>query len=102
MTKKISEHAHAAKLIRQELKKNGIPAQVKSEIYTGGSSVRIELESPLLSTYKKVEEFCNQFQEGHFNGMEDIYEYSNSNPDLPQVKFVFVNINHSDERRQAA
>jgi hypothetical protein len=30
------------------------------------------------------------YQYGHFNGMEDIYEYSSMIPDLPQVKFVQI------------
>jgi hypothetical protein len=32
----------------------------------------------------------DKYQYGHFNGMEDIYEYSNNNDAIPQTKYLFV------------
>lgn len=102
MTKQISEHAHAAKLIRAELKKNGIKARVRASSYSGGSSVNVYLNDELPATRKAVAEYCDQFQMGDFDGMTDLYKYRSGNSDLPQVKFVFVENRISQEIYQAA
>ena len=102
MTKQISNHAHAAKLIRAELKKHGIKGRVRASSASMTSSVDVYLENALPATEKLVEEFANQFQYGSFNGMEDIYEYTNSRDDIPQVKYVFVHNDFSDEMKQKA
>ena len=49
---------------------------------------------------EKVNEIIKKYQYGHFNGMEDIYEYSNSRDDIPQAKFVFVNRTMSELTKQ--
>jgi hypothetical protein len=98
-----SNHAAAAQMIRAELKKNGIKASVRSESYSMGSSVRVKLLQDVgPAARKEIEEFAGQFQYGHFDGMQDLYEYSNKRSDLPQVKFVFIDIEYSDEIKQAA
>lgn len=97
MTKQISEHAAAAKLIRAELKKNGIKATVRASSASMTSSVNVTIEQDLLpAAVKEIEAYCGQYQYGHFDGMTDCYEYSNRQ-DLPQVKFVFVTVAYSDE-----
>jgi hypothetical protein len=83
-------HAKAAKLIRQELKNIPVIASVRSYSYAGGSSVRISLVDADPKTRKEVEVLVGKYQYGHFDGMNDIYEYSNSRDDLPQAKFVIV------------
>lgn len=98
----LSTHAAAAKAIRQELKKHGIKGTVKSSTYAGGSSVNVKVENLEPWVVKKIESFANQFQYGHFDGMNDIYEYSNSNDDIPQVKYVFVDVTFTDEMYQKA
>lgn len=98
----LSEHSAVAKIIRAELKKNNIACNVSAKSYSGGSSVRVYISDQLPATVDKIKSFCSSYQEGHFNAMEDIYEYSNSNSDLPQVKFVFVEHSFSDEIRIAA
>lgn len=101
--KQLSSHAAAAQMIRAELKKNGIKARVRSESYSMGSSVRIRIEQDVSpAARKEIEVFADQFQYGHFDGMQDLYEYSNKRSDLPQVKFVFVEVEYSDELKQAA
>lgn len=100
MEKAMSDYAAAAKQIRQWLKGQGIAARVKSEGYSMGSSVRIYIQDQKPEVVAKVEEFAKQYQYGHFDGMQDLYEYSNSRKDLPQAKFVFVNNEISDEVRQ--
>lgn len=82
---KTSPHAQAAKEIRSELKKT-FPLTKFSVTSESGNSVRISwINGP---TYDSVQQIGNKYQYGHFNGMEDIYETSNRNEDLSQVKFV--------------
>jgi ribosomal protein L21 len=72
-TKK-SGHALAAANIRQELKRAfpGVKFSVTSESYSMGCSVRVSwTDGPIQS---EVEKTTGKYQEGHFNGMEDIYE----------------------------
>jgi hypothetical protein len=47
-----------------------------------------------------VEKLAAKFQYGHFDGMHDLYEYSNTNEALPQIKFVHVRNEVSAETRQ--
>jgi len=98
----ISNHAAAAKLIRAELKKHGISGTVRAKSYAGGSSVTVSLADELPATAALVRGFTGRFQYGHFDGMSDMYVYSNSRDDLPQVGFIFVNNSYSDEVQQAA
>lgn len=102
MARQLTEAAKAAKLIRAELKKQGVKAKVTSKNYSMGSNVTVTLTDPLPAVADQVASYCNQYQQGNFNGMEDIYEYDNTNSDLPQVKYVFVETVFSDEVRQAA
>ena len=70
MTKQISDHAHAAKLIRAELKKNGIAARVKAHTASMTSSVNVYLtncEAPWV--VEAITAFVNRFQYGHFDRM---------------------------------
>ena len=102
MTKQVSEHAAAAKLIRAELKKHNITGTVRAKSYAGGSSITVTLNNELPATHKAVKLFCSKFQYGDFDSMQDLYELTNVNENLPQVQFVFVNNEFSDELRQAA
>lgn len=96
-------HAAAAAQIRAELKRHGIKARVTSQIYSGGSSIRVRIDQDVLPAQcDAVEAFCGRYQYGHFDGMTDCYEYSNTSKDLPQVKFVFVEVDYSETIRQAA
>jgi len=101
-TKQISDHAHAAKLIRAYCKKLGIKCTARSSIYSMGSSVHAEVFNQPPQTYKKIKEYCDQFQQGHFDGMQDMYEYSNSRDDIPQVKYSFINNKFDDDFKQLA
>ena len=95
-------HAAAAKLIRAELKKHGIKASVRAKSYAGGSSISVNVDDELPATVEAIRAFTSKFEYGHFDPMNDLYEYSNSRDDIPQVGFVFVNNHLSDELRQAA
>lgn len=86
----LSEHAQAAEMIRFELRKAfpGVRFSIKSQSYSGGSSIDVKyMDGPAPSA---VEAIVGRYQEGHFDASRDIYEYSNKNQDLPQVKYTFV------------
>lgn len=94
-----SSHASAAKMLKAELSKAfpGIKFSVTSSSYSGGDSLRVHYEdgpSPRI-----VEEISGKYQAGHFDGMTDMYEYSNTREDIPQTKFVFVERKMSKETR---
>jgi len=84
----VSTHANTAKAIREELK-NAFPYckfSVTSDSFSGGDAVRISwVNGPAVNN---VDNIVNKYQYGHFNGMEDIYEYSNTIENLPQVKYI--------------
>lgn len=98
----MNEAAQAAKIIRKELKSNGVKARVTSKSYSMGSSIYVCLANPLPATMEKVKAFSKGFQYGHFDGMTDMYENSNYKEYLPQAKFVFVEAVYDDEIKQAA
>ena len=102
MTKQLSTHAAAAKMIRQHLKSIGVPGKVKASSYSMGSSVRVEVSDITPAVRKELQAFVDQFQYGHFDGMNDYYEISNSRDDIPQVKYTFLEVDYSDELGQKA
>ena len=90
-TSTVSVQAQAAQLIRKDLKKNypGTKFSVTSESFSMGDAVRIAYtDGP---SYKSVDELVGKYQYGHFDGMTDMYENSNSIEGLPQTKYVQVN-----------
>ena len=93
----MSVPAQCAKAIRTDLKL-AFPKtkfSVTSESYAGGDSVNVYyLDGP---ADEQVNKLIKKYQRGHFNGMEDIYEYSNENKELPQVQYVFANRTMSDK-----
>ena len=85
-----TDAAKASEEIRKVLKIAfpGIKFSVKSSTYSGGDSVRISWENG--PTMKQVEQYTKDFQYGNFNSMEDIYENTNTNKNIPQVKYLFL------------
>lgn len=82
--------AQTAKAIKKELGKEfpAVKFSVKSQVYSGGSSVDVEwTDGP---TTEQVETIVGKYEYGHFNGMDDMYEISNSREDIPQVKYVMT------------
>lgn len=90
MSKQITEWAAAAAAIRKALKAHGIQCKVTSDAYAGGSSVKVRVYDQSPAVIERIKSHCGQYQYGHFNGMEDIYEATNMRDDIPQVSFVFV------------
>jgi hypothetical protein len=74
--------AGTAQLIREALKVAfpGIKFSVTSDTFANGSSVHIGYtDGP---TWREVETITGQFKSGHFNSMEDIYEYKDEPVEL--------------------
>jgi hypothetical protein len=98
-----SSHALAAANIRKELKHNfpGQKFSVRSSSFAGGDSVRVSwVDGP---TVDEVEAITAKYQYGHFNGMEDIYEYNGDhNGDFGSAKYVQSSRTVSDEHIIAA
>lgn len=83
-----SSSANCASAIREELKTNfpNVKFTVKSSNFSGGDSVHIGwTEGP---TTLEVSAITSKYQYGRFDGMTDMYEYSNSIEGLPQSKYV--------------
>ena len=86
-----TEVAKCAAEIRKILKAKNIKASVRSKNYSMGDSVNVEIKEIIdPEVYKALEEELAKYQYGHFNGMEDIYEYSNNVEGIPQTKFLFI------------
>ncbi len=94
-SKTLSPHAAAAKMIRQDLKRHfpKTTFRVTTKSYSGGDHVRIRwTDGP---TDKQVSALVSRYEYGHFDGMTDMYEYSNSRDDIPQTKYLFTERRHS-------
>lgn len=87
-TRTKSTHAAAAQAIRQDLKKAwpGVRFRVRSDSFSMGNSVDVHwTDGP---TSADVNLIIGRYQYGHFDGMQDLYEYSNRRKDIPQAKYV--------------
>ena len=102
MTRQLTSAAMCAKEIRKELKTafSGIKFSVTSSTFSMGNSVDINWTNG--PTREAVETVTKKYQYGHFNGMEDIYEYSNSREELPQAKFVMTQRDFTPELQLSA
>lgn len=96
-----STHSMTAKAIRNELKKSfpSISFSVRSSSFAGGNSVSIEWTNGPI--YDEVNKIVSKYQYGHFDGMQDLYEMTNCRNDLPQVKYVQVRREVSEDIKQA-
>lgn len=100
--KSLSTHAHAAKLIRQELKAAfpKLQVRVSSQSYAGGNSVDVNITDQPPHIKQAIDKIVGKYQYGHFDSMNDCYEYTNSRNDIPQVKYAFVRNELSPTLRQ--
>ena len=95
-----TEAAKTASEIRKELKAAfpGVNFSVKSQTFSGGNSVDIKwADGP---TRDKVTDITAKYQYGHFNGMEDCYEYTNRRDDIPQAKYVSTQRDMSERTKE--
>lgn len=90
MAKQMSEAAQVAKAIRGILKAHGVKGSARSDNYSGGNAVRVYLADEISpELYAKIFWEADKFRAGHFNGMEDIYEYRKV--DGPSADYIFFN-----------
>jgi hypothetical protein len=90
MAKQMSEAAQVAKEIRGILKAHGVKGSVRSSNYSGGNSIRVYLDEEIgAEPYAKIFFEADKFRAGHFNSMEDIYEYRPMSG--PSVDYIFFN-----------
>lgn len=86
--KELSRVARVSKAIRQDLKALRIKASVKSSSGTWTDVVRIYLSNERPEVVDKVNKMVAKYKAGYFDGMNDIYEYTN-NGDMA-VEYIFV------------
>lgn len=96
-----SEVAIVASIIRAELKKNGIKCSVTSSRFSMGNAVRVHIYDQPPAAVKKIEEFCSQYESGHFDGMTDCYNYDHTKTG-PTAKYIQVQNDISDDLRSRA
>ena len=97
MAKELSPHAAAAAAIREELKKLGVKAKVKSESFAGGDAVDVYLEDVHPERADAIKTAVKKYQYGEFDGMTDCYNYTNRDDSIPQVKYVNVSNKPSEK-----
>ena len=88
--RQLSDQAQVAKLCKAYMKRRGIKNSCRSDSYSGGDSVHITIYNQPPQVKKELEREFSKYQYGHFDGMIDLYEYSNSRDDIPQTKYLFV------------
>lgn len=96
-TRTKSTHAAAAHAIRQDLRRAwpGVKFKVTSQGYSMGNSVSVRwTDGP---TSSDVDRIIGRYQYGHFDGMQDLYEYTNRRDDIPQAKYVSGSRSMSEE-----
>ncbi len=83
-----TKSAFCAKEIKQVLKKHypTIKFSVKNDNFSMGNSVDVAWN--LGPTTDEIDKLIGKYQYGHFDGMIDMYEHSNTRDDIPQAKFV--------------
>ena len=97
----LTQAAQASKSIKKMLagKYQNIKFKVTSKNYAGGNSVDISWN--LGPVDEDIEKLVSKYQYGHFDGMIDCYEYSNTRNDIPQSKFVFAQREYRSEEELA-
>jgi hypothetical protein len=89
-----STHAAAAAAAKAAILKEFPRVKIRaarSSSFANGSSIGIYLDGYIHDEdWERIQEIVKQFEYGHFDGMNDIYVYSNSRDDIPQVKFASV------------
>lgn len=92
-----TEAAQAAQLIRADLKQAypDLKSRVNSSTFAGGDEVRVTLlveDIEHYITWQTVKDFLSKYEAGSFDGMNDLYTYDNLREDIPQVKWLFVDV----------
>lgn len=93
----ISSYAQAAKAIKKELKNAfpGVKFLVRSDSFAGGDAVRINYTDGVI--VDEVSKIVKKYEYGDFDCMQDLFVANNVRVDIPQVKYVQISWNISDE-----
>lgn len=85
-----TQAALAAQAIKKELKVKfpSVKFSITSKNYSGGNHVEVSYEDGPMQS--EVEAITNKYEYGHFDGMQDLYEYTNCRDDIPQTKYLFI------------
>ncbi|MEE8432391.1 MAG: hypothetical protein V3S16_14175 [Candidatus Desulfatibia sp.] len=94
--RKLSPAAQVAKLIKSELKKNGIACKAKSSSFSMGDSVTIEINNQPPWVVDAIESQTDKYEYGTFDAMTDCQGFKNRDFDGPQTKYLTIN-NRFDE-----
>lgn len=81
------------RIVKAELKKV-FPA-VKFSVTSDYNCVRVSWTNG--PCHKKVDEITSKYKMGNFDGMTDSYEYSNRREDIPQVSYLFLSRDISED-----
>jgi len=97
--KKYSKAALCAKTIREELKQKypNIKFSVTSRnFYTGGSSIDVKYtDSDVFES--EINKLLSKYQIGKYNASFDMYEITNERTDIPQVDYLVVTREMSEQ-----
>ena len=96
MTKKLSQAAQVAKLLKNKAKDLGMKVTASSSNFSMGNSVTVKVLTGSDDDVKKLKDYSLMYEAGSFDGMNDIYNYDNVRDDIPQTKYLFID----DERAQ--
>lgn len=90
--RRLTQAALCAKAIKEELAKEfkGVKVRVTTSNYSGGDSVTVRGSFKCEADFNRANSMVDKYQFGHFDGMTDMYEYSNHQPGLAQAKYVFL------------
>lgn len=89
--------AACSSVIKAELKNvwPWVKFSVTADTFSMGDAVRIHwTDGP---TTSEVDNITGKYQQGHFDGMTDMYENSNSMEDIPQAKYITISRKQSEE-----
>jgi hypothetical protein len=101
MARTLSTAAQAAKMIRSQLKAANIEATVTNS--RSGSLKVLLTGDPMPSTVAAVRSELSKYQHGQMDPMTDYFDESvGRRSDVPQVRFLFINVEYSDEIHQRA
>ncbi|NWJ46501.1 MAG: hypothetical protein HXX08_11530 [Chloroflexi bacterium] len=98
-TRELSTAAQAAKLIRADMKSEypDLKVRVTCHNFAGGDSITVEFYDQPPEVEEAIKKLLHKYEFGHFDGMTDMYEYSNWNDALPQTKYLHIDNNRSPE-----
>jgi hypothetical protein len=89
--KTLSKAAQVAKLLKQKGKELGLTLSASSQYFAGGNSVDVNITKGSDKAVDELNKFSSQFKYGSFDGMNDIYNYTNCREDIPQTKYLTIN-----------